>query len=835
MKIPLRWLSEYVDIPDSRGRLIEQLTMAGLEVTGVRMIGLPVPDDVHVKQEDPGPVWDRDRVLIGQVLEVKKHPNADKLKLPVVDYGAAEPKEMVTGAPNLNVGDKGQKVVLALAGAALLDGHAKEKVIRKLKPTKIRGVPSDAMVCSYYELGISDDHEGIIILEDDAPVGMPLADFMGDMVLEVDVLPNMARCLSMIGVARETAALTGKPLRYPPIELRADGETIEGQVRVEIENPELSSRYAAMLLRGVTIRPSPGWMQRRLMYAGMRPINNIVDITNYVMLEWGQPLHAFDYDVLVERAKGGVPTIVVRPARPGEKIVTLDDVERSLQADDLVIADTAGPIAIAGVMGGRDTEVTEKTRHILLESANFDPVSIRRTMRRLDLPSEASIRFSRGIHPATVEPAAKRAAELMLQHASATVCKGIVDCYPRPPEPQTIVLPLDEVHRVLGVELDCSEAKRILQALEFHVEEIDPRTLQATTPPHRLDIQEGAADLIEELARIHGYDRLPATLIADRLPEQHTNVEIPFEERVRDCFVNYGFQEIISYALTTPEREKPLLQGDIEYVTIANPISSERTVMRRSVLASVLVSAAANLRHTDTVRLFEIGRVYVPVPGDRFPQEQRRLAFFITGLREPPHWDQPSDAGTADFFDAKGIVEALAGDLHLSAVEFRRSNAAFLHPGKAAEVCVGDQSVGVFGQLHPSVAEAFDLDPRKVHLVGEFDLELLQRLVPDRFTYDPIPRYPAALRDIAIVVDEATPAAEVEAVIRAAGGKLLRQVHLFDVYRGESIPKGKKSLAYALTYQSQDKTLTDKEVDKLHRKVEEQLKRSLNAQIRGKD
>jgi phenylalanyl-tRNA synthetase beta chain len=406
MKVPLSWLREYVDITISIPELVERMTLAGLEVASVRFVGLPIPEKLPVKVEEPGPTWQRDKIIVGEVLKVEQHPNADRLTLATVNYGAVEPKVVVTGAPNIKVGDKGQKVIVALSGSVLFDGHSEQKVLRELKPTKIRGIPSDSMVCSAYELGISEEHEGIILLDGDAAVGTPLADYMGDVVLEIDVLPNMARCLSMIGMAREVAALTGQALKAPKTTLPTGAAPIDGKVRVVIENPKLCARYAAMLIKDVKIGPAPGWMQRRLTNAGMRPISNLVDITNYVMLEWGQPLHAFDYDALVKRAGGKVPTITVRSARPGEVLITLDNQKRELTGDNLVIADQAGPIALAGVMGGLETEVSDKTTTILLESANFDFVSIRRTMKAFNLPSEASARFSRGIHPDIVQPAA---------------------------------------------------------------------------------------------------------------------------------------------------------------------------------------------------------------------------------------------------------------------------------------------------------------------------------------------------------------------------------------------------------------------------------------------
>ncbi|HMF11937.1 MAG TPA: phenylalanine--tRNA ligase subunit beta, partial [Gemmataceae bacterium] len=532
MKVPLSWLRDYVDLTLPVPQLVERLTLAGLEVAGVRSIGWPTPTGLRANAEEAGPVWEKDKVVVACVLGVDKHPNADKLKLVTVDYGAAAPKVVVTGAPNIQVGDTGYAVIVGLAGTIYWDGHVSPKQLGTLKLTKIRGVPSDAMVMSEFELGISEEHEGIIRLGDDAPApGTPLSDYMGDVVLEIDVLPNMARCLSMIGVAREVAAITGQKLRYPPQVVQAQGESIAGQVRVEIEDRGLAARYAAALLRGVKIGPAPGWMQRRLTYAGMRPISNVVDVTNYVMLEWGQPLHAFDYDKLRERAGGKAPTITVRPARPGERMRTLDGQSRELKPENLLIADSAGPIAIAGVMGGAETEISAATTNILLESANFDFVSIRRTMKALDLPSEASVRFSKGIHPETVRPAAERAAALMQQHAGASVCKGLVDCYPAPLPPQVVALGMAEVRRVLGIEFSAAEAVRILRALEFGVEQVGPETLRVTTPPHRRDIQEGAADLVEELVRIYGYDRLPATLLADELPQQRTNTSLVLEER----------------------------------------------------------------------------------------------------------------------------------------------------------------------------------------------------------------------------------------------------------------------------------------------------------------
>jgi phenylalanyl-tRNA synthetase beta chain len=844
MKIPLKWLAEYVPLTVPVAELVERLTLAGLEVSGVRLLGVPTPEGLRVKSAEAGPVWPAEKIVVAHVQKVEPHPDPAvvNLKLPTVAYGEGRTKQLVTGAPNLKIGDSGQTVILALQGSVLFSHHAKstEKVLQELKPAKIRGIPSDAMVCSAFELGIDDDKEaGIILLDEEVTPGTPAVDFLGDIVLELEITPNMARCLSVIGVAREVAALTGQNLRLPPHRAKAEGSAVEGQVRVSIDDPKLCARYAAMLLKDLRIGPSPGWMQRRLSYAGMRPISNIVDITNYVLLEWGQPLHAFDYDKLRQRAGGKALHIMVRSARRGETLTTLDEGNKTtpfkLTPEMLIIADEVGPIALAGIKGGADTMVTASTRNVLLESANFDFLSIRRTMKALSLPSEASVRFSKGIHPETVKPAAERAAELMRQYGGATVCQGMVDAYPRPLPPRTIELKMAEVRRILGMDMPRSECVRILRALEFQVEEIGADTLRATVPPHRIDLEEGPADLIEELVRLYGYDRLPATLLADQLPPQRTNQALLFEERLRARLVALGLQEVITYSLTTEEHEKPLGLPPSEYVRLRNPISSEREVMRHSLLGGVLDAAAANIQHTNDVRCFEIGSVYLPRPDKMLPDEPRRLALVLCGKRQQEYWgDTPGTSPqTLEFFDGKGILEALLADLHVANVVFRPINAPAFHPGRAAEWVVGERILGSFGEIHPKVAEAFSLGGRAV-LAGEMDLEALHGVLPARHLYQPVPRFPAALRDLAVIVEDSMPAQRVVDEIRAAGGTLLREVRLFDLYRGESIPAGQKSLAYALTYQADDRTLTDNEVKKAHDKIMGRLKHVLKAQIRDK-
>lgn len=833
MLVPLSWLRDYVDITVSIPELIDRLTVAGLEVAGVRLIGVPPPPGLKTKLIDPGPVWAPDKIVTAEVLASVKHPDADRLKLVTLGYGAAAPLTVVTGAGNIAVGDQGQKVVLALAGAVLFDGHSDQKVLKELKPGKIRGIASAGMVCSEKELGIAEDHEGIILLPPQTPVGVPLVELLGDIVLEIDILPNMARCLGMIGVAREIAALTGQRLKLPAHRVLATGPLATGQASVQIADPRLSGRYAAGLISGIKLGASPAWMQDRLRKAGMRPINNVVDITNFVMLEWGQPLHAFDYDVLRERAGGSVPAIMVRPARDGEKLTTLDGQERKLSPHHLLIADAAGPIALAGVMGGAATEVTERTVNILLESANFDMVSVRKTSRSLDLPSDASYRFSRGVHPELVVPALERALELMRQHAGGTVAQGLIDSYPAPPPPLTVQLFPGEVERLLGIRIPLAEMQRILQTLDYTVEVVG-ESLRVTAPAHRLDIQHGTADLIEDVARIHGYDKLPATLLADRLPRQMNQPELEGEERLRDLLADLGLTEVINYALTTPEREALLGQAGQGYVRLANPISSDRIVLRRSVLASVLEVAGRNLRDRPGVRLFELGTIYEPQPAEPLPHESKHLALVMAGPRQIEHWDTATAGPDMDFFDLKGVVEALLAGCHVPPASIGAATAAYLHPGQSASVAAQDRQLGILGRLHPRVQEELGLSRRPI-FVAELSLAALLAVMPRGHRLRPLSAFPPARQDVAVVVDEGLPAARVEAEIWAGGKELLRGVRLFDVYRGANLPTGKKSLAYALTYQADDRTLTDKEVAKAHAKIVTRLEKTLGASLRGEE
>jgi len=828
MRVPISWLKEFVDIPIPVADLAERLTFAGLEVASIETLGLPGSDLP----------WDPERMVVGRVLEVKPHPNADRLVLAGVDYGLGRTKTVVTGAPNLTIGHTGQKVAFALEGARVRDAYSTAPGIVTLAGRKVRGVYSDGMVLSEKELGLSEEHEGVLLLDDSAPVGTPLADYLGDVVLELEILPNMARCLSVLGVAREVAALTGGAVRVPEPRMADSGPPVRERVQIEIVDASLCARYTATLIAGVAIGPSPEWMRRRLRLAGIRPISNVVDVTNYVMLEWGQPLHAFDYDVLVRRANG-LPRIVVRPAKPGEVMTTLDGVTRTLTPDRLLITDTAGPIAVAGVMGGAETEVTHATRTVLLESANFHFVSIRKTTQALKLPSEASARFGRGVPPAVAVPAVMRATALIQTLAGGEVARGVADCYPAPQVVPVIALAAGDARRILGMEVPQEEIVRILTALDFHCEPDGAGGLRVTAPSHRLDVGEGTIgvhDLLEEVARVVGYDRIPVTDMADRLPPQRDNAAVDWEERLKDRLAVAGLQEIITYRLTTPEREAALAPGADSaagrpYIRLANPISADRVVMRQTLLAGLLEVMAHNARVRVRRCFFEIGPVYLPAGPGELPTEPRRLGIGMAGPIVPASWADHAPAQT-DFFVLKGVVEALLESLHLPGATYQPADHPTFAPGRTARLMLQDQALGYLGEIHPAVQRAFDLPEGSVCL-AELDLEALFRVAQPASTLTPIPRFPPALQDIALVVDDAVSAADLTGAIRAAGGAWLADVRLFDVYRGGQLAPGKKSIAFSLAFQAADRTLTDAEIDAEKTRILETVSQRLGARLRG--
>ena len=838
MKLPISWLKDYIDLDGlSVEDIARMLTLAGLEVDDIKYAGLPMPTYENGERHEfktSGISWDPDKIVVAEIREVKEHPNADRLTL--LDLFDGEKEQVVlTGAPNIfdlkGTGKlpKPLKVAYAKEGSVIYDGHADGLVLTTLKRATIRGVESYSMVASEKELGISEEHEGIILLEDDAPVGMSLVDYMGDAVLNVDILPNMARNANVIGVARELAALTGRELKKPTIDYKTEGEAVEKLVSIKISDPELNQRFVLGLIRDVEIKPSPYKIQRRLRLAGIRPISNVVDATNYAMLDQGEPLHAFDYDVLKERAGKNNVKISTRAAKDGEKLTTLDDVERKLTSTNVLVCDEKGVLSLAGVMGGLESEVTDKTKNILLEGAAWNFINIRKTAQQHNLPSEASFRFSRGVHPSLAEVGVRRGLQFMAEWSGGKVAPGLVDAYPLQPKDSVVDITTVDVKRLLGIDLTVEKIAELLTHLEFKCETTKDG-LRVTTPSHRLDISEGVvgvADVLEEVARSYGFDNIPETRMADSLPLQVGNPVHEWEEHVRDILVSLGLQEIVSYRMTSPEREGRVVSQD-EYVRLANPIAPESSVMRRSLLASALESIEKNAR-ADSISLFELGPVFEPVKDD-LPNEPRKLVLVMTGLRQTLSWDV-SDSPNVDFYDMKGRIELLLSGLRYTDIVYAPTDSVpYLHPGKAAEIKVGDKVVGVFGELHPLVKDKYDVGDAPV-LAAEFDLGVLRSVSPT-YGVKPVADVPPVLEDIAVILDESVPASKVEALIRQTGGKVLTNVKLFDVYRDEKIGAGKKSLAYNLTYQS-DKTLTDAEAAAIRKKIVKRLEHEVGAKLRS--
>ena len=835
MRVPISWLKDYVDLTLPIDQLAERLTFAGLEVETIDYIGLP----------GAALPWDPEKIVTGQVVSVEKHPNADKLLLVDVNIGRAEPIRLVTGAPNLKAGDSGQKVVVALNGARLYDGHKEGRAVTTLKPAVLRGIKNDSMVCSEKELGISDEHEGIIILPPDAPVGVPFVDYAGDAVLEIAILPNTARCASIIGVAREVAALTNQHVRYPVIDYAESAESTASQVTIQISDPALNPRFTAGIIKGVTQRPSPVWMQQRLTLVGMRPINNIVDTSNYVMMEWGHPTHAFDLAALKRLQGGEHVTVLTRTARPGEQLVTLDGKSHELESQDILVCDPQRALSVAGVMGGSESEVTGATTDILHEVAGWQQTSIRRTARTHNFHSEASYRFARGVHPDLAPIANRRFLQLLQQNGGGQISTGLVDVYPNPRQTTTIDLFPTYVERLLGVQVSLGDMTNALERLEFAVEPVGG-LLRVTPPNHRLDI-EGPHDLVEEIGRIYGMENIPVRIFDEPMPAAVGNPELEFEERVKDVLVEAGLTEIVSYRMTTPEQEhRTMTPGtpvdDRPMVRIQNPINPERSGMRRTLLAGVLESLQSNIRHHERVAIFELGSVYivgeqeaghVSEPGDDvLPNELPRVTLAMTGASSAQSW-RTAKSAPMDFYELKGVVEALLNGIHGTApAGFVPIAHPSLYPGRAAAVEVSGQRIGIFGELHPQVRAEWNLPDQPV-LIADLDIRALRAISQDLAQARDVMRFPLITEDLAVVVDEAISGAQVEQTIKRAGGNLLRSITLFDVFRGEQVGAGKKSMAYSLSYQSSERVLTMADIEKPRTKIIKSLEGQLGGAIRA--
>ncbi len=826
LRVPISWLNDYVKTILEPNQLAERLTLAGLEIEYIESIG---------------ETWDEEKLLVGEVVEITSHPNADRLCIAKVSYGQGNPLTIVTGAPNFQ-GLQNQtlpfpmKVPLALPGSTLIDPYNEEGKSIQLRISTIREVRSEGMLCSEKELGLSDDHEGAMTLPDDAPVGKSLRSYLGDHILHFDIKGGFSHLMCVFGIAREVAALTETPLDHAVMETLSQhpGEITPqpGFVNLEIRNPEVCPRYSALRIKNVTVKPSPFWMQQRLLRAGMRPINNIVDITNYVMLEMGQPLHAFDYQRLQDRANGETPSIIVRTAETGEKMTTLDDVERPFDEEMLLITDSQGAVAIAGVMGGGETEVSEVTTDILLESANFEFLNNRRTAQVLKLRTEASERFGKRIDPELTLTAALRAAHLMEQYADGVLEPVYGDLYLKKKETITVQLHTEYVYRLLGIAVPESDIIRTLEMLEFKVTPGEP--LQVEVPSHRMDITL-PADLVEEVARVYGYNHMKPTLMEEALPEQKTNYRLQTVEQIRDILVNAGMDEIITYSIVNPDEEghlnphEPLDKS--QFLPLKNPLSAEKSHMRRSLLPGALNTVRNNLHHQGRVRIFEVGSVFLPQDGELLPEEPQRLSIVMAGDRFPGSWITGQNSEHMNFYDIKGFVEALLEGMHVRQVVWKKGKTPSFHPGRCAEVIIEGKSLGYVGELHPKVHAAFGL-PEMPVCAAEFDLEVLLEQKEHAHTMEDISHYEPIFEDLAFVVDEGVPSEMVANLIARVGKPLLRKVELFDVFRGERVGNGKKSLAYSLTYQSFERTLTDQDVEPIRTKIVQRLERELNASLR---
>ncbi|MFX4261368.1 phenylalanine--tRNA ligase subunit beta [Pelotomaculum propionicicum] len=806
MKVSYKWLQEFVDINISPRELADRLTLAGITVEGVTETGEGV-----------------EKVITGRIESIARHPNADKLVVTSVNVGT-EKLQIITAATNVSEGDV---IPVAVEGAKLASGLV-------IKRAKLRGVESRGMMCSGKELGIDpktmspEQANGIMILPPGTQIGKDAKEILGldDYILELDLTPNRGDCLSVIGVARETAALLGKPFRPPQPAVKELDEKIEGQVGVDILDTDLCRRFVGRLIKNVRVGSSPMWMQQRLRAAGMRPVNNIVDVTNYVMLELGQPMHAFDYNLL----KDG--HIIVRRIREGEKIITLDGAERALNPGMLAITDPSGPVAVAGVMGGLATEVTENTVSILLESAFFNPVSIRRTSKALGLRSEASLRFEKGIDIGGCARAADRAAQLIAEMGCGDAVAGRIDRLPESITDRAIRFRPSRASYVLGVDISTETARDILTSLQFSVQDADGDLL-VTVPTHRVDVSL-EVDLIEEVARMYGYNKAPDTLPFGKSTRGIKTKEQAVAARVRRLMAGAGLYEVMTYSFVHPRVFDLMnLPADSPFrntLNIQNPLSEEHSVMRTMLLPCLMEVLVRNYnRRVQNGAVFEIGRVFTSRGLDTQPEERTVLSAAAMGSA-PGGWNlAPVELG---YYYLKGVLEELFSALRTSPVTFRPETAdPSYHPGRAAVLESDGVRLGILGELHPDVLDNYEL-PVKV-TAFELDLDAVLALSGRPAAFKSLPKYPGIERDMAVLVKKDILAASIFAAIREAGGNLLSEVSLFDIYFGEQVPAGMQSMAFSLKFQAADRTLTDAEVGERTDAIARVLAGRFGAELRG--
>ncbi len=801
MIISLNWLKEYVRIDIAPEELADRLTMAGLEVEGIEHRGKGL-----------------ENVVVADIVSMKPHPDATKLSLCEVTDGEKS-YPVVCGASNMKTGDK---VAFAKIGTDLPPGPKFPEGMT-IKKAKIRGEVSEGMLCAENEIGLGEESDGIMILPPSSKVGARLIDELGlsDVIFEINVTPNRPDCLSVVGIAREVAALLGIKLNYPDLTVTESGEDIHRLANVELLDSEKCPRYSCRVIENVIIGSSPMWLKSRLESSGIRSINNVVDVTNYVLLELGQPLHAFDYD-LIEGRK-----IIVRAAGEGEVITTLDGVERKLSPEDLLICDGKRPVALAGVMGGANTEVSGSTKNILLESAYFDPLAIRKTSRKTGLKSESSYRFERGVDPNGITKALDRAADLIRELSGGKVAKGRIDEYPTTIEPSVVRLSLSRVNSILGAAIDALEITRISEGLGFENAASSNGDITFRIPTWRVDVTR-EIDLIEEIARLYGYGRIPSTLPAVTMKTERTDPAKIVLGRFKEIFVSGGFSEAINFSF----EDSGLLThfGNTGALAILNPLSSELAAMRTSLLPGLIRNSVLNLnRQEQNVRLFEIGKIFIPAGKGELPVEITKLAAAATGRRQPELWDKEE----FDFYDFKNLLDKGFDALSISgSVRFRRaSEIGFLHPGKSAVITAGGENCGFIGELHPDLRDKLEI-PKRLYVM-ELDLDKIAgKFGQTRKAFTQLPRFPAVRRDIALIIDEETPVSSILEEIQSLDSKLIEDVEVFDVFTGSPVEKGKKSVAVSLQLRARDKTLTEDEINKVQDKTIKKLQLALGADLR---
>ncbi len=808
MLVPIEWLKDYTDIQTDTDEFCDRMIMSGSNLETCQ----------HFCEE-------MENVVVGKIEKIEKHPDADKLVVCRINIGKEEPVQIVTGAPNVF---EGALVPVALHNSRIpgpLHGQEKQEGGTKITKGKLRGVESAGMLCSAGELGFDDKvvpvahKDGIWILEEEYSLGEDFAQALGlkQAVVDFEITPNRPDCLSMVGMAREAAATFGQTLKYPDTACAAETDKQAGDfIQVEIKEPELCRRYAARIVTDVKIEQSPWWLQKRLMYAGMRPINNIVDITNFVMLEFGQPIHAFDIRQIADSK------IVVECAEEGEKFTTLDNTERTLTKEMLLIKDGKRGVAIAGVMGGLNSEIEADTTTILIESANFNGDSVRATSKKLGLRTEASSRFEKGIDPNLCQAAADRVCRLIEILGCGKVATGTVDVYPKEFKAEAVDVRVDRINKVLGIELTSEEMAEIFRKLEMKVEGSGP-VLKVTPPTVRQDML-AEVDFIEEVARMYGYDKLPVTLPKGN-SESGKSKERTLVDMARDTMCALGFNEIQTYSFVSPSGVDDVRidedSWERAFVKIINPLGEENSVMRTILTPNMLEVLARNYsRNIDKVMAFEIGSTFTTnlIQPEDLPDEQTGLAMGLYGK-------------DMDFFTLKGAVEELLRNLGAGKVTFiAESEYGVYHPGRCARICIGEEELGIMGEIHPDVQEKFGIGTRVYCCEMFFDA--IVRHANIEKSYEPLPKYPATSRDIALLTDEDVRVGDIEAIIREQGGDILENVKLFDVYRGKQVAEGKKSVAFTLTYRDKNKTLTDEDVAKVHEKVLKALEEKINASLR---